>query len=515
MGRTRRSHPGAAGGCRVTCRPIALPRRLDGGPATIAGIATVAIVAIAVSHASTALFVGAAGLMVASMAIASLRWPRPVLVVVTLGPVLDRYLAPGLLGPDTVTLAHLLSEALLVAVGLTLVLQSAQRGTLVVAVRHPTVALAAAFVLLAAISAVANGVPTVQAVAGIGFTMDAVALFLLARIVGFEPRQALVAIGVVIAVVVAAAIVAIAQAVLTPHLLGLSALRGDFGELYRLAAFFGDPNAFAAFLSAAIPFALFGATGLRTQRGRRVALAAAFLLVLALWLSFSRGGWLGAVGGFAIAALILDRRALLVGLVVVAIALAVALVMPRDLLGNTGQQRPDLINSTFGRVGTIGAGKDLRSNFVKNALPIIADHPVLGVGPGRYGGASADIFGTPIYARYGTDRLFINPAQRTVDDFWLHLVVEAGLAGLLIFLAMVGAALRQVVRAARTAAWGRRVALAGIGGAVIALSINGLTTMLLEANSAAFLYWFLLGIGSQLADPGDREPAIAAPAATT
>ena len=497
----------------MTCRPMARPIWAGDGPAAIAGIATLAVVAIAVSHVSTPLFVTATGLLAGSMAIASLRWPRPVLVLVTLSPVLDRYLAPGLLGPDTVTIAHLLSEALLVAVGLTLVTQSALRGSLVAAARHPTVALAAAFVLLAVVSAVANGVPAAQAAAGIGFTMDAVALFLLARIVGFEPRQALLAIGVVIALVVAGAIVAVLQALLTPHLLGLSALRGEFGELYRLAAFFGDPNAFAAFLSAAIPFALFGSTGLRTQRGRRVALAAAFLLVLALWLSFSRGGWLGAVGGFAVAAVILDRRALRVGLVVVVVALAVALVMPRDLLGDTGQQRPDLINSTFGRVGTIGAGKDLRSNFVKNALPIVADHPLLGVGPGRYGGATADIFGTPIYARYGTDRMFVNPTQRTVDDFWLHLVVESGLAGLLVFLAMVGAALRQVVRAARGAAWGRRVALAGIGGAAIALCINGLTTMLLEANSAAFLFWFLLGIGSQLAEPANSEPAAAAPAA--
>ena len=51
------------------------------------------------------------------------------------------------------------------------------------------------------------------------------------------------------------------------------------------------------------------------------------------------------------------------------------------------------------------------------------------------------------------------------------------------------------------------MALAGIGGAVIGLAVNGLTTMLLEANSVAFLFWFLLGIGSQLA--GAHEPTSA------
>jgi len=157
------------------------------------------------------------------------------------------------------------------------------------------------------------------------------------------------------------------------------------------------------------------------------------------------------------------------------------------------------VGSTVGRVGTVSSGKDLRTSLVANAVPILVDHPLFGVGPGRYGGAAADLFGTPVYAAYGTDRLFTNPSQRTVDNFWLHLAVESGLLGLLAYLGMIGAALRPVMRWARTAAWGRRVALAGISGAVIALSINGFTTMLLEANSVAFLFWFLLGIGSQLA----------------
>jgi hypothetical protein len=79
------------------------------------------------------------------------------------------------------------------------------------------------------------------------------------------------------------------------------------------------------------------------------------------------------------------------------------------------------------------------------------------------------------------------------------------LLGLLVYLGMIAAALRPIMRSALTAGWGRRVALAGISGAVIGLAINALTTMLLEANSVAFLFWFLLGIGSQLAVAPDSE----------
>lgn len=478
--------------------------------AMVGSMIATALVGIVGSHVAIWIFVAAAGLLVAEAALASLRWPRAVLVGVVLSPILDRYLVPGLLAPDAELLAHLLSEALLVAVGGALLAQAARRASLRAAFDHPTVGLTVIFLLLAAMSAVVNAVPPGQALAGIGFTIDAVALFVLARVVCFGPRQALMAINVLLGLVLVAAVVAIAQAILSPHLLGLSALQGRFGEAYRLAAFFGDPNTFAAFLSASIPFALFGATGLWTERGRRIALAGAFLLVLALWLSFSRGGWLGALGGFAVASLVLDRRALGVGVVVVAVALGAALAMPRDLLCRECEARPDLVGSTFGRVATVGAGKDLRTTFVANAVRIVADHPLLGVGPSRYGGAAADLFGTPVYAAYGTDRLFINPSQRTVDNFWLHLVVESGLLGLLAYLGMIAAALRPIIRSALTAGWGKRVALAGISGAVIGLAINALTTMLLEANSVAFLFWFLLGIGSQLAAAPDGEPAAAA-----
>lgn len=482
-------------------------RLLGGGPVIVAGVIATALVAIVGSHLAIWVFLVAAGLLVAEAALASLRWPRAVLVCVVLSPILDRYLVPGLLAPAAETLAHLLSEALLVAVGTALLGQAARRSSLRLAFDHPTVRLTIVFMVLGAISAVVNAVPVGQALAGIGFTVDAVAIFVLSRLVGFGTRQAVVAIGVLLGLVLAGALVAAAQALFSPHLFGLSALAGRFGEVYRLAAFFGDPNVFAAFLSTAVPFALFGTTGLRTTRGRRIALAAAFLLILALWLSFSRGGWLGAVGGFSVAALLIDHRPMRVGAVVVVLALLVALFMPRNLLCSTCKARPDLVGSTFGRVTTVSRGGDLRVLFVLNGTRIVADHPVLGVGPGRYGGAAADIYGTPVYARYGTDKLFRNPSQGTVDDFWLHLVVESGVLGLAIYLAMVATALVPIIRRARTAAFGRGVALAGISGAVIGLAINAVTTMLLEANSVAFLFWFLLGIGSQLAVEPDSEPA--------
>jgi O-antigen ligase len=482
-----------------------------GAPLTIAAGLLAVVAGIVGSHVSPGVFAACAVVLAVVVAYASLSWPRPALVLVAISPILDRYLAPGILAPEVERIAHFLSEGMLLTVGLTLTVQALKRGTLRAAIWHPTSAFTLAFGLATLASAVINAVQPVQAVAGAAFTLDAVAFFYLARMVGFDVRQAMIAIGAFIGLLAIAALVALGQAVLTPELFGLYALQGRFGEIYRLASFFGDPNVFAALLSASVPFLLFGVPGLRTRRGRSWALALAALLMLALWLSFSRGGWLGAVVGFGLAAAILDRRALLIGILLGAATFAVAWVMPRDLLGGAGE-RPDLVRSTWGRVDTIGGGRDLRILFVINGLPIVADHPALGVGPGRYGGAAADIFGTDVYADYGTDDLFINPAQRTVDNFWLHLLVETGVIGLLAYVGMVGVPLIQAIRGAIAARWARRVLLSGIAAAVIALSVNGLTTMLLEANSVAFLLWFLLGIGSILAQPtGARSSDQVAP----
>jgi O-antigen ligase len=477
-------------------------RRQPIGAWLIVGAAVLVVVAgVAASHVSPILF-GTFGLLLAAIvAYASLTWPRQALVVVVLSPLLDRYLAPGILAPEVEGLAHFLSEGLLLTVGVCLVAQAVRRGTLRAAVWHPTAVFALVFLAAAVASAVINGVLPVQAIAGIAFTLDALAIFFLARLVEFNVRQALLAIGAFIAFMSVAAWVALAQAILTPNLLGLFALQGRFGEVYRLASIFGDPNVFAALLSAAVPFVLFGAPGLATRRGRGWALALASLLILALWLSFSRGGWLGAAFGFGIASTILDRRALAVGIVLAAVTFAIAWVMPRDLLESAPGGRPDIVGSTGDRIGAVGAGRDLRVLFLINSIPLVVEHPALGVGPGRYGGAAADIFGTDVYAQYGTDQLFRNPTQRTIDNFWLHLLGETGIIGLMAFLAMIGIPLIEVIRAARSAIWARRVLLSGIAAAVLALSANSVTTMLLEANSVAYMFWFLLGIGSVLAVP--------------
>lgn len=497
--------------------PISIPATSPAGLAAVLAGAALLAASIVVGQASEPGFLLLGSLLVALLAASAWRWPRVVLVLVVLSPIFDRYIIAGLLPDGLGFAAHVSSELLLGAAAAVIAARGARDGRLGPALRHPTVYALVAFVAVALVGTLLNGVPPLVAGAGLVFTLDAAILFVAVRIVGYDLRQASASVIAFITLVTVAAVVALGQALLDPNLFGLYALQGRFGEVYRLSSFLGDPNTFGAFLITATPFAVAGAVAARTRGWRAAALLLALLLLVALWISFSRGAWLALIVGGGLASALVDRRMLITGATLTALGFAIALTMPRDLLlapdPGGGGERPDLIDSTFNRVGAVGEGRDLRTQFVLNAIPILRDHAIIGVGPGRYGGAAADIFPTPVYERYDTDLLFSNPSQRTVDNFWLHLTVETGLLGLVAFLAAALTAGIPVLRVARRSRGWWRVLLGGAAAGSAALAVSAATTMLLEANSVAFVFWFLLGLAG-LSVPGARRAAIDASTAS-
>jgi O-antigen ligase len=134
--------------------------------------------------------------------------------------------------------------------------------------------------------------------------------------------------------------------------------------------------------------------------------------------------------------------------------------------------------------------------FIRNAAPIIVDHPVIGAGPGRYGGAVAWRFGTPLYDEYTEGSV---PRDRTVDNFWLHLLVEFGVLGTLLFATAIGIALRRSLAAARWSAGWERILVAGAAAIAIVIAVDSIAEMLLEGNTTSFAVWLFLGLASVLA----------------
>jgi O-antigen ligase len=470
------------------------------------GAVTAAVLLARASSAGYVLFVAE---LLAIVALATVRWPRAMLVVVVLAPILDRFIIAPLIASQVGFVAQYLSEAMLAWVGMVLLAVGARDGRVIPALRHPATIALGAFVGLGLLSAFVNGVPPLTVAAGFFYTLDAVAIFYLCRLVGFNHRQAVMTVGAVGGAVLLMALISIGQALLAPGILWLDVVPGRSGEAARIGSVVRNPNAFGSLIALILPFALFGSVRLSRPRLRWALAAAALVMAMALLLTYSRGSWLGILFAMIAITLFLDRKVLLAAIGVGALAFLLVNVMPRNLLvaSAPGNMAPppdfNIIETTTDRVGKVGTGRDLRTQLILNAIPILRDHPLLGVGPGRYGGAAADHFASPVHRQYGTEKLL--RFQQTVDNFWLHIVVEAGILGAAAFIALIGVVVVRLVKAARQAVGSHYVMAGGMLVAITAGVIITGTTMGLEANTVAFMFWFVLGMGSLYA--AQPEPA--------
>jgi O-antigen ligase len=461
------------------------------------------IIRAVTTTAEAALFASVAVLGLCLVGFVAWRWPRAALLGVVLAPFADRYLISLALPPAQRAATAYLSEALLAVVAIAIVIRAQRAGLLRQAINHPVVWAIVGFMAVAAASAAVNTVPPSVAGRGILYTVDAAALFVLARMVPFDVRRAVGAVLAFVGVAMLAATLAMGQVLLHPNFLGLESFAGRFGEGARAASFLVSPNMLGAVLAMALPFPVMAAV--RWSGGRRVAaIGVALLLSTALLFTFSRGAWFALAVAMLLVGLIVDRRALPAIVLLALVTFGIAFVLPRHLLyADRSQERFDLIAATFGRLEALGEG-DLRVQFVENALPIALDHPVIGAGPGRYGGAVARDSGSPLYARYTAGTV---PVGRTVDNFWLHLLVEVGIAGAALFAAAIGAGVTVALRAARMADDVRRAVLAGCAAMAIVIAIDSVTEMLLEGNTTTFAMWCFLGIGSSLLSSSTAERA--------
>jgi O-antigen ligase len=461
-------------------------------------VVTALAVIIAARISTIAFFVMAAVLLVV-FAYVAFRSPRPMLVLMALAPLIDRYIVRATVPENLQVVGNMASEGLLVIVGVSILVHGYRTGRLMPALRHPMTLLMVAFVAVAIASALANRVSPAVGGLGIVFTVDAFALFFLARVIGFDERAAWIAAVAFVGFAVVAGILALGQVVLMPDLLGLTTWTGRFGEGLRPGSLFAaEPNMLGAVLAIALPFATFGVA--RPELGRKVrwiCFVAAVILGVALIFTFSRGTWIALFIGIGIVGVVVERKALIFTTAIAAICLAIALALPRGILLPPGSQwSTDIANATLGRIDAISQGRDLRFKFMENALPILIDHPVIGSGPGTYGGGVAVHFGSPNYSRYTEG---VAPVGQTVDNYWLHVLVEFGVVGALLLVTMLFLAVVEIVRAIRGASGRRRTLLAAVAASTIVLGVASTTEMLLEGNTTSFPLWFFIGVGSVLA----------------
>ena len=257
--------------------------------------------------------------------------------------------------------------------------------------------------------------------------------------------------------------------------------RGPGHSGYAVVGFFSNYLTFAHLM--VFPLAFAGALALRAER---LGLVAAPLVAGVLVLSTARGAWLAALAVVVALVLTARRRPPLPALGLVVVAVGLAFTFRPDLRGHAaGMFLPGGENT--GRVGIY------RANF-----EIIHDHPVLGLGFGRYKHAA-----TPYYDRHPeADR------RSHAHSNYLQIAAEAGLVGLAAFAFLWAHVLRLGWTAlARAPDAAVATTAAGAWAALAGFLVGGITQYTFGDNEVALTMWVTVAILMRLVPTRDPAPA--------
>jgi O-antigen ligase len=253
-----------------------------------------------------------------------------------------------------------------------------------------------------------------------------------------------------------------------------------FERFMRAHGTFEQPNPFAGYLGLTLPIAVALAIGslLRVagQVPRKWLILAAStggLMMTALFMSWSRGAWLGFAAALAVmgvAVVVRSGRAavitlLLLGLVAYVILSGGLAQIPASLTQRFSDFVPYLDATDVRGLEITDANYAVLERLAhwQTALAMWTDHPLLGVGIGNYSAAYAE-YALPLWP----------VALGHAHNYYLNIAAEAGFLGLLSYLLLVVAALATAWHRVRKATgWQWAVAL-GVLGVLVHLSVHSL-----------------------------------------
>jgi len=281
------------------------------------------------------------------------------------------------------------------------------------------------------------------------------------------------------------------------------------GRFYRAYGTFEQPNPFAGFLGLTLPLAVgWGVGELGNWASRKVGkwkigklgpnspipnflipFFAAIVLVAAMLMSWSRGGWLGAAAGALVMLFFLPRKRWVGGLLALALVAAGWGVLQSGLAPGTITGR---LTDFGGYVQFQDArGVDItpenyavleRMAHWQAALNMANEHPWLGVGFGNY------------EAAYGDYALLNWPYPLGhAHNYYLNLLAETGALGLTAYLGLWAAVIWLTARIISRAPYPQRGLALGLMGAWVHLSVHNLVDNLYVNNMHLHL-GALLGI---------------------
>lgn len=299
----------------------------------------------------------------------------------------------------------------------------------------------------------------------------------LVLIVAVHPRADRLAWALVLSGICVAAI-AVAQILHADPFGVVGWIPGSAGSArMRVFATLGNPDFVAAFLSGLVPLTFSLAICIRERRGLLISLLS--LQTAAILCTGSRAPILALIAA-SLWMVLLRRHRSWLGLVVVGsvvVVMTTAFSPARDL--------PSTLRG--------------RAYIWKVSSPHLAEHPVLGLGPGGFGAAFA-AWETQYWQKTPDEqnRKFAGLEDHAHNDY-LEIFTDHGILGLAAFTTLLTAFLRAAWRGARD-----NPLAAGASAGVIALASVSLVDFPLMRPTETFLFWSLMAVSLLSSGKGSR-----------
>lgn len=247
---------------------------------------------------------------------------------------------------------------------------------------------------------------------------------------------------------------------------------------WRPETLLGNPNKLGGFLILVIPFVSIGLVMFREKKLYRFFVL--FVLVMtgiALFLSGSRGAWIGIIGSFFV------------------------VIFIRMLNGKDGLKRKKILSYiAYGIVSSviiIGLFYVIDPNFVfhssdmerlylwNSAINIIKDYPIYGIGFGNFN----EVYNNGYILEYAK-----NPHLTSPHNIFLHYAVNFGLLGGLTFVFLIFSQIYILLNNIQYVYGYRRQFMYAALCGIIGMVVHGMVDTLITVRPYASMYWMLYGV---------------------
>jgi O-antigen ligase len=207
---------------------------------------------------------------------------------------------------------------------------------------------------------------------------------------------------------------------------------------------------------------------------------------LALVMTSSSGGFVGLVVGLCATAVMIKGRVRF-QLLAVLVGVAIIVAIPAVYIAAHTNLTTQLVTATIGKA-THGSAIE-RTEFIRCALRMFADHPLIGVGPGLYSS-----YVLKYTSAFSIDRVLI------ANNVYAELLAETGIVGFIGFIVLLWGVFRRAIH--RWYNSGRKDLLAA--GLPIAL-ISLLVQFLAYPTFKMEFIWFLFGLAAAAFGSGQQS----------